>query len=111
MITSKNILLISSAAALSITAFVMSTPPNADTGSPASASVQASNTVGREARPQALLCFSMAKVVSVNSFNQVNGSVDIEQVVIRDFLTVYLVEHSIQIAIEITFLMRILTIA
>ena len=43
--------------------------------------------------------------------NQVNGSIDVEQVVIRDFLTVNLVEHSIQIAIEITFLMRILAIA
>ena len=42
--------------------------------------------------------------------NQVNGSVDIEQVVIRDFLTVYLVEHSIYVTIEITFLMRVLTI-
>ena len=35
---------------------------------------------------------------------------DIEQVVIRDFLTVYLVEHSIYVTIEITFLMRVLTI-
>ena len=43
--------------------------------------------------------------------NQVNGSIDVEQVVIRDFLTVNLVEHSIQIAIEIAFLVRILAIA
>src|SRR5699024_4565936 len=42
---------------------------------------------------------------------RVNGSIDVEQVVIRDFLTVNLVEHSINIAIEITFLMRILAIA
>ena len=43
--------------------------------------------------------------------NQINGGIDIEQVVIRDFLTVNLVEHGIDISIEITFLMRVFTIA
>ncbi len=46
---------------------VMSTPPNALTGSPARASFQASAMVGRVARPHALLCLSTAKVGSENS--------------------------------------------
>jgi phosphoribosylaminoimidazolecarboxamide formyltransferase / IMP cyclohydrolase len=55
------------AVSLSITALVTNTPPKADTGSPANASFHASSTVGREANPQALLCFRMANVTSSNS--------------------------------------------
>ena len=65
--TSKNNLSISVAVASSIVAFVISTPPNADTGSAASAAFQASTTVGLVATPQALVCFNTAKVVSLNS--------------------------------------------
>ena len=39
-------------------------PPKADTGSQASASFQASDTVSRTAKPHALLCFRIAKAVS-----------------------------------------------
>ena len=64
---SKNKLFISFAVAASISRFVISIPPKADTGSPASASLYASTSESREASPQALLCFRMAKVVSLNS--------------------------------------------
>src|SRR5574344_1515356 len=67
MITSKKSLFISSAVSLSIAALVTSTPPKAETGSPASASVHASSNVGLEAKPQALLCFNIANVISSNS--------------------------------------------
>ena len=65
--TSKNSLLISLATASVIVALVISIPPNALTGSPAKAAAQASSTVVRDAHPQALLCFKIAKVVSLNS--------------------------------------------
>ena len=42
-------------------------PPNAETGSPAKAAFQASTKVSRDAKPQALLCFNIANVVSSNS--------------------------------------------
>ncbi len=67
MITSKNILFISSATASSIVPLAINTPPNADTGSQARAAVHASAMVAREAMPQALLCFSIAKVGSSKS--------------------------------------------
>jgi hypothetical protein len=44
----------------------MITPPKADTGSQAKASTQASFKEGRDAIPQALLCFRIAKVGSLN---------------------------------------------
>lgn len=43
--------------------------------------------------------------------DQVNGCIDIEQVVVRDFLSVNLVEHSFQISVEVTLLMRVLAVA
>ena len=46
----------------------------------------------------------------VKFINQINGSVDIEKIIIRDFLSVNLVEHRFQISVEIALLMRVLTI-
>ena len=43
--------------------------------------------------------------------NQINGSVDVEQVVVRDFLAMNLVEHGVDITVEITLLVRVLTVA
>ena len=65
--TSQNSLSISSAVCESISRLAMSTPPNADTGSHARASLYAWAIVSREATPQALLCFSMAKVGSASN--------------------------------------------
>ncbi len=93
-----------------MTPLVISTPPKADTGSPANASFQASNTVGREARPQALLCFRIAKSKILELVDQVNGSVDIKKIVIRNFFSVNLIEHCLQVSVEITFLMWIFTV-
>ena len=42
--------------------------------------------------------------------NQINGSVNVKQVIIRNLLTVDLVEHSIDVAVEITFLMWVFTV-
>jgi len=42
--------------------------------------------------------------------DQIDGSIDVQQVVIRDFLTVNLIEHGVQISVEITFLMRVFTV-
>ena len=39
----------------------------------------------------------------VKFINQINGSVDIEKIIIRDFLSVNLVEHSFQISVEVIF--------
>ena len=64
---SKNNLFISTALSSSIIALLISTPPKAETGSPASAPFQASRSFGRLAIPQALLCFKIANVVSSNS--------------------------------------------
>ena len=50
----NSCLFISSAVSLSMALLVISTPPKADTGSPASASFHASISFSREAKPQAL---------------------------------------------------------
>ena len=42
--------------------------------------------------------------------DQVNGCVNVEKIVIRDFFSVNLVEHCFQISVEITFLMWVLTV-
>jgi len=42
--------------------------------------------------------------------NQFNSCIDIQQIVIRDFLSVNLVEHSVQVSIEISLLMWVFTI-
>lgn len=42
--------------------------------------------------------------------DEVYGSVDVQQVVIRDFLAVDLVEHFVQIAVEISLLMGVFAI-
>jgi hypothetical protein len=55
---SKKILFISLAVSASIFLFVVNTPPNAETGSPASAAFHASVRFSLDARPQALLCFN-----------------------------------------------------
>ncbi|MNR38776.1 hypothetical protein D3C85_1569090 [compost metagenome] len=67
MSTSKNKLLISVAVSASTSPFVINTPPNAETGSHAKASTHACLIVGREATPQAFVCFKIANVGSVNS--------------------------------------------
>ena len=67
MHTSKKILFISSAVTSSISVLEMSTPPKADTGSPARAASHASRTLERDAMPQALLCLRIANVVSSKS--------------------------------------------
>ena len=41
---------------------------------------------------------------------QVNGSVDIEQVVVGDFFSMNLVEHSFQVSIEVTLLVRVFSV-
>ena len=46
---------------------MISTPPNAEIGSPARASLHASISFSRLAIPHVLLCFSTANVVSLNS--------------------------------------------
>ena len=43
--------------------------------------------------------------------NQVYGSIDVEQVVVGDFLAVDLVEHGIEVAVEVTLLVRVLAVA
>ena len=43
--------------------------------------------------------------------NQVYGGVDVEQVVVRDFLAVHLVEQLVQVAVEVALLVRVLAIA
>jgi len=43
--------------------------------------------------------------------NQVYSRVDVEQIVVRDFLTMQLVEHIIELAIELSSLVRVFTIA
>ena len=65
--TSKNNLFISVAVVSSNSLLVINIPPKALTRSPANAAFQASVKLLREAIPQALLCFKIAKVVSVNS--------------------------------------------
>ena len=42
--------------------------------------------------------------------DEVNGRIDVQQVVVGDFLAVDLVEHLVQIAVEISFLMGVLAI-
>lgn len=42
--------------------------------------------------------------------DEVYGSVDVQQVVVGDFLAVDLVEHFVQIAVEISLLMGVLAI-
>ena len=46
----------------------------------------------------------------IKFINQIYGRIDIQQIVIGNFFSMNLVEHRIQISIEITFLMRIFTI-
>ena len=60
--TSQNNWLISFAVATSIFPFAIKTPPKAEVGSPAKASKYASFMVFLVAKPQALLCFKIAKV-------------------------------------------------
>ena len=47
----------------------------------------------------------------VELVNQVYSRVDVEQIVVRDFLTMQLVEHIIELAIELSSLVRVFTIA
>ena len=60
--TSKNISLIADAVSLSIRLFVISTPPNALSGSPARACFHASTVVALEAMPHTFVCFMIANV-------------------------------------------------
>ena len=46
----------------------------------------------------------------IEFIDQVNGCVDVEKIVIRDFFPVNLVEHCFQISVEITFLMWVFTV-
>ena len=47
----------------------------------------------------------------VKLINQVNGSIDVEQIVVRDFLTVNLFEHIVELTIELSSLVRVFTVA
>ena len=62
MITSKNKSLIDFAVKTSSSLLQIKTPPKAEIGSPANASLYASGKLSLEANPHALLCFRIAKV-------------------------------------------------
>ena len=55
--------------------------------------------------------FQDSKCQFVELVDQIDGRVDIEQVVVRDFLTVQLVKHIIEFAIELGNLVRVFTVA
>ena len=60
--TSQKSELIKFAVSKSISLLAIRIPPNAETGSPAKAAEYASLIDGLVAKPQALLCFNIAKV-------------------------------------------------
>jgi len=98
-------LLISSAAALSMTPLVISTPPKADTGSPANASFQA---------------FSYNNLLDINAaVDLIDEFEDLTFAILKhnnacglasNFFSVNLIEHCLQVSVEITFLMWIFTV-
>ena len=61
MTTSQNNECMAVAVSRSIVLLLIKTPPNAETGSPARASLYATDKVSRTAKPQALLCFKIPK--------------------------------------------------
>ena len=54
--------------------------------------------------------FQDSKCQFVELVDQIDGRVDIKQVVVRDFLTVQLVEHIVEFAIEFSCLVRVFTV-
>ena len=51
------------------------------------------------------------KCYLVEFINQVNSSIYVKEIIVRYLFTMNLIEHLVQITVEETFLMRILTIA
>ena len=67
MITSVKMVAILAAVASSSVRFSATMPPNAETGSQASAASQAAATLAAVATPQGLACLTMTMVGSANS--------------------------------------------
>ena len=70
-------------------------------------SLQHSRT-GSQAASVIMFQDSESKILEL--VDQVNSSVDIKKIVIRNFFSVNLIEHCLQVSVEITFLMWIFTV-
>ena len=66
--------------------------------------------VGAGCDTTGIVMFQNGERQFVKLINQVNGSIDVEQVVVRDFLTVNLFEHIVELAIELSSLVRVFTV-
>ena len=91
-------------------------PPKALTGSQASARSQAARRLGATATPQGLVCLMIAIAGSVNSRDQLEGGVGIEQVVVGKLLALKLLRRGharppVAGDVEGGCLMRVLAIA
>lgn len=83
-------------------ALVISTPPKADTGSPASAASRILQ-LGPRCQTTGIIMFQNSSAAHFqNLIYQTYGSVNIQKIVVRNFLAVQLLKHFIKFAEKVT---------
>lgn len=89
---------------------VTSTPPNAETGSPAKASFPGLKKGRPRGNTASVVVFQYGKCQLIKFGDKRHSGIDIEQVVVGDFFSMQLLKHLVELTKEESFLMGIFTV-